>query len=92
MTGYEPPKFPDEDAIEWARRETIRIALAKFKRYALLLFLNCALIALICRGMPFHDLAPLAGFPLTGCAMYLLTLTVFHGGVAFAEKLNRPKA
>jgi hypothetical protein len=81
----------DEDAVEWARKETWTFTLWKCKVYGLLLGVNVAMIAFISKGMPGHILWRWLGIPLSLAFASLFTAFLFYASHAVSERLDLPR-
>ena len=82
---------PNEDAVEWARKETWAFTLWKCKVYGLLLGVNVVLIALICKGMPLHNFWRWAGLPLALAFGWTFSAFGFYAASAIGELFDHPR-
>jgi hypothetical protein len=78
-----------EDAVAWARTETVVFTRRKLKRYGLLSLLNAAAIVLILKGMPAHSWAPVLGLPFVISFVCVFTPVLYYGAMLIAEWFDK---
>jgi len=81
---------PHEDAVAWARKETLAFTVWKCKVYSVRVGVTVSLIVFTSKGMPLHFLWRWLAIPLLLAFGCLFTPLLYYSFMALGELLDRP--